>query len=176
MADHLGIGGKGDAILKVQGMNALAMKQAGLYDALVSYALNDVELCRKIWDALQPFPMEELVLCDTIQRCTLNPQFVLDPNVLHEHLHITKQAVNKAVKQLKQAGYIEVVSRGFRGERADTIRVVFDGDGDLDAIEGELDGTLNYYMSVVPNTAPTAVTLTNQTSTIPENKIGRAHV
>jgi len=42
------------------------------------------------------------------------------------HLHITKQAVNKAVKQLKQAGYIEVVSRGFRGERADTIRVVFD--------------------------------------------------
>jgi len=91
VADHLGIGGKGDAILKVQGMNALAMKQAGLYDALVSYALNDVELCRKIWDALQPFPMEELVLCDTIQRCTLNPQFVLDPNILHEHLHITKQ-------------------------------------------------------------------------------------
>jgi len=91
VADHLGIGTKGDALLKVQGMNALAMKQAGLYDALVSYALNDVELCRKIWEALQPFPMEELVLCDTIQRCTLNPQFVLDPNILYEHLHITKQ-------------------------------------------------------------------------------------
>ena len=92
VADHLGIGTKGDALLKVQGMNALAMRQAGLFDSLVSYALNDVELCRQIWDALQPFPMEELVLCDTIQRCTINPRFVLDPNILHEHLHLTKQS------------------------------------------------------------------------------------
>lgn len=43
-----------------------------------------------------------------------------------EHLGITKQAVNKAIRELKDAGYLEVISRGFRGERADTIRVVYD--------------------------------------------------
>lgn len=42
------------------------------------------------------------------------------------HLNISKQAVNKAVKQLKEAGYVEVMSKGFRGERADTLRIVFD--------------------------------------------------
>ena len=42
------------------------------------------------------------------------------------HLGISKQAVNKAVSELKKAGYLEVVSRGFRGERADTLRIVFD--------------------------------------------------
>jgi hypothetical protein len=42
------------------------------------------------------------------------------------HLNITKQAVNKAVKQLKEVGYIQVMRRGFRGTKADTIRIVFD--------------------------------------------------
>jgi predicted transcriptional regulator len=42
------------------------------------------------------------------------------------HLGISKQAVSKAVTQLKKAGYLQVVSKGFRGERTDTIRVVFD--------------------------------------------------
>ena len=42
------------------------------------------------------------------------------------HLGISKQAVNKAVSELKKAGYLEVVSRGFRAERADTLRIVFE--------------------------------------------------
>ncbi len=44
-----------------------------------------------------------------------------------------------------------------------------DGDGDLDAIVGESDGTLNYFLSVVPNFAPTAVSLNNQVTEIAEN-------
>ena len=49
-----------------------------------------------------------------------------------------------------------------------------DGDGDLDAIIGEWEGTLKYYKntssSTVPtNSAPTAVSLTNQQTAIAEN-------
>ena len=38
----------------------------------------------------------------------------------------TKQTVGKHMKLLKELGYIEVVSKGFRGERANTTRVIFD--------------------------------------------------
>lgn len=43
-----------------------------------------------------------------------------------ERLGITKQAVNKQMKLLQELGYIEVVSKGFRAERANTTRVIFD--------------------------------------------------
>lgn len=43
-----------------------------------------------------------------------------------DHLGITKQAVNKAIRELKEAGYLEVMSKGFRGERADTLRIIYD--------------------------------------------------
>jgi DNA polymerase len=92
VAAHLNIGAKGDAIIKVMGMNSAAMKQNGLYEALTSYALNDVSICRDIWKALQPFPLEELVICDMVQRCAIQPKFVLDQNILHQHLHNTQQS------------------------------------------------------------------------------------
>ena len=92
VAEHLNIGAKGDAIVKAMGHNAASLRAHGLYDSLVEYALNDVDLCRQIWHKLQPFPVEELVLCDTIQRCTINPPFVLDRTLLAEHLHITQQS------------------------------------------------------------------------------------
>lgn len=43
-----------------------------------------------------------------------------------EHLGVSKQAVNKAMSQLKAMGYLETVSKGFRGEKADTLRVIYD--------------------------------------------------
>jgi len=43
-----------------------------------------------------------------------------------KHLGISKQAVNKQMKLLIQHGYIQVVSKGFRGERANTTRIIFD--------------------------------------------------
>ena len=43
-----------------------------------------------------------------------------------DHLGISKQAVNKAIRELKAAGYLEVMSKGFRGERADTLRIIYD--------------------------------------------------
>ncbi len=41
-------------------------------------------------------------------------------------LQVSRQAISKQLVKLKAAGYVEVVKKGFRGERTDTIRVVFD--------------------------------------------------
>jgi hypothetical protein len=43
-----------------------------------------------------------------------------------DHLGVAKQQVARAMKQLRERGHIEVVSKGFRGEKANTVRVVFD--------------------------------------------------
>lgn len=43
-----------------------------------------------------------------------------------QDLGITQQAVAKQYKQLKDNGYLQIVRRGFRGQRSDTLRVVFD--------------------------------------------------
>jgi DNA-binding MarR family transcriptional regulator len=45
-----------------------------------------------------------------------------------DHLGVAKQQVARAMKQLRDRGHIEVVSKGFRGERANTVRVVFAAD------------------------------------------------
>lgn len=41
-------------------------------------------------------------------------------------LQVSRQAISKQLVKLKAAGYVEVVKKGFRGERNDTIRVIFD--------------------------------------------------
>ena len=41
-------------------------------------------------------------------------------------LGVSQQAVAKQLKGLREHGYIEITSRGFRGERANTIRVIHD--------------------------------------------------
>lgn len=45
---------------------------------------------------------------------------------LAKDLGISQQAVAKQFKQLRELGYVETVKKGFRGERTDTIRVIFD--------------------------------------------------
>jgi len=90
VALELGIGTKGSTVHKVVGMNAVAIKQAGLYDQYVRYAINDAELCYAIYDKLvrsRVFPTNELVVMDTVLRCAIEPQFLLDQNILAEHLH-----------------------------------------------------------------------------------------
>lgn len=89
VAMHLGVGVKGDTILKVQGMNSHAIKAAGLWEQYTSYAENDAEQCANIWEELvvnRSFPARELVLIDKIIRCATQPKFQLDPSVLHLHL------------------------------------------------------------------------------------------
>jgi hypothetical protein len=43
-----------------------------------------------------------------------------------KELGISKQAVSKQMKLLESLGYVQVVSKGFRAERANTRRVIFD--------------------------------------------------
>jgi DNA polymerase III epsilon subunit-like protein len=90
VAQELGIGVKGGAIHKVVGMGAAAIKQAGLYDEYIQYAMNDAELCAAIYERLvksRVFPVSELVVMDMVLRCAVQPQFLLDQHVLAEHLH-----------------------------------------------------------------------------------------
>lgn len=89
----LGIGAKGDTIHKVIGMNAAAIKAAGLYDSYIQYALNDADICAEIYRKLvlsKVFPVNELVVMDMVLRCAIQPQFLLDPNVLALHHHTIK--------------------------------------------------------------------------------------
>jgi DNA-binding transcriptional regulator YhcF (GntR family) len=51
---------------------------------------------------------------------------------LAKDLGISQQAVAKQFKQLRENGYLITVRKGFRGERTDTIRVVFDSTVDTD--------------------------------------------
>ena len=43
-------------------------------------------------------------------------------------LQVTPQAISKQVAALKRLGYIEVVRKGFKGQRTETMRVVFNSD------------------------------------------------
>ena len=45
---------------------------------------------------------------------------------LAKELKISQQAVAKQYKQLKQYGYMETMRKGYKGERTDTTRVIFD--------------------------------------------------
>lgn len=47
---------------------------------------------------------------------------------LAKDLAISQQAVAKQFKQLREHGYLETVRKGFKGERTDTLRVIFDPD------------------------------------------------
>lgn len=51
---------------------------------------------------------------------------------LAKDLSITQQAVSKQFKQLRECGYLETVRKGFKGERTDTLRVVFGADIDAE--------------------------------------------
>ena len=92
VAQALGIGVKGDTVHKVIGMNAAAIRQSGLYNDYIQYAINDVELCAGIYDQLirAGFPEQELTINDMVLRCTIEPQFLLDQTVLAEHLATVK--------------------------------------------------------------------------------------
>lgn len=62
---------------------------------------------------------------------------------------VSRQAITKQIKKLKDAGYIEVVSKHYRGVRPDTVRVIFDPTVDVDtaiAVTSTIEDTRPPYM------------------------------
>ena len=45
---------------------------------------------------------------------------------LAEEMHVSRQAITNQIASLREHGYIEIIRKGFRGERCNTLRVIFD--------------------------------------------------
>lgn len=93
VAQHLGLGAKGDTVMKVVGMSRAAIIAAGLYDEYKEYSLHDADLCAGIYDKLVrsgDFPVAELAIMDMVLRCAIQPKLQIDQNVLAEHLHAVR--------------------------------------------------------------------------------------
>jgi len=72
---------------------------------------------------LHGFSMKVLaVLCSYCNRAGIT---WVGQQRIADHLGVAKQQVARAMKQLRDRGHIEVVSKGFRGEKANTVRVIF---------------------------------------------------
>jgi DNA polymerase len=91
LATYYGVGAKGNTVRSVEGMNLAAIKQAGLYSEYAQYSCNDADLCYTIYRKMitEGFPASEIAVMDTVLRCATQPRFVLDQNLLAEHLHNT---------------------------------------------------------------------------------------
>lgn len=104
VARHLGLGVKGDTLLKVEGMTSADIKAAGLWQQYTDYALNDVELCAQIFTTLRAapysFPTKELVVKDAVLRCAINPKFHLDQDELHNHLYAVQRSKELLLQQV----------------------------------------------------------------------------
>lgn len=68
---------------------------------------------------------------------------------LAKDMGVTQQAISKHFKQLRELGYIETVKKGFKGERSDTLRVIFDATVDAEtaiAVTSRIEDTRPPYM------------------------------
>lgn len=75
---------------------------------------------------LHGFSMKVLVLlCSYANRAGIT---WVGQQRIADHLQVPKQQVARAMKQLRDRGHVEIVSKGFRGERANTVRIIYDPD------------------------------------------------
>jgi DNA polymerase len=82
---------KGDMVHACRGMAKEDIKANGLWDEYAAYCLNDVEICRAAFNHMLPrMPPSEFILQDIILRCAIEPRFIADVPLLHEHLEDVK--------------------------------------------------------------------------------------
>lgn len=88
VAQHLGLGAKGDTIHQMKGVRAHALEASPAFHAEVAqYANTDNELCRGIFKALKgKFPRDEYAVVDMVIRMMCEPKFQLDEGLLALHL------------------------------------------------------------------------------------------
>jgi DNA polymerase len=86
LADHYGIGQKGDEVFKMEGKRRIDISPADI-DAYGEYCKNDVVLTLALFEKMVGyFPMEELKLIDLTIRMFSEPTLTLDDEVLRDHL------------------------------------------------------------------------------------------
>lgn len=87
VGEFLEVGKKGTALQSVMGLRLQEIKSLGRYQGLIDYALNDVQMCQRIYKRLAPdFPAREFVINDMIIRMATQPQFVVNQDKLYAHL------------------------------------------------------------------------------------------
>lgn len=87
VAEAMGVGVKGKALIKVKGLRREDIIARGLYQELGVYAMQDNFLCRSIFNILIPeLPVSERRLMDLVLRCTIEPTFVVDKRLLVQHI------------------------------------------------------------------------------------------
>jgi hypothetical protein len=96
VSTHLGLPAKGDAIHKAKGMNLAAIKASpSFYLEYINYAKRDVANCAGIYKELvinRKFPVQELIVMDSVLRCAIEPSFKFNLNALAQHLNEIKTA------------------------------------------------------------------------------------
>ena len=109
VASYLGLGFKGDALLKTIGMSGAAIRQSVFWDEYTTYALNDVDLCRGIFYTLldQGYPKQELAVMDMVLRCCVEPRIQLDQTALAEHLHQVKSDKDTLINRALLSGVLD---------------------------------------------------------------------
>ena len=87
VSEHLGVGTKGNTIHQVSGMRRNNIKAAGLWNDFCAYCGNDNDLLYRIFVKLRPdFPKSEYRVMDLVLRCAVEPKFVVDTDMLQQHL------------------------------------------------------------------------------------------
>jgi hypothetical protein len=126
VAKHLGLGVKGGALINTKGLRFDQIKaNKNLYDPFVEYGINDVELCAGIYRVLVvegKFPAQELVIADSVLRCTVQPKFVLDQTALAEHLFTIQQEKEQMLARSMLAGVNSVADLMSNEKFAEVLR------------------------------------------------------
>lgn len=105
VARVLGLGEKGHEVHNVKGMTKADIKALGRWQFYADYANQDGNLSRQIFATLLPsFPRDEFLINDMVIRMAVQPQFVLDRNVLADHLYQTQLDKQQL---LDQAGIVD---------------------------------------------------------------------
>jgi len=100
LAEHFGIGEKGDAIIMAKGLRRMDFTPSELAE-YGRYCCNDGELTYQLFDILRVgFPKDEIHLIDLTVRMATEPVITLDTQVLQEHLADVQAAKAKLIEAL----------------------------------------------------------------------------
>lgn len=101
VSKYYGLPAKGTTVRNVKGMTREAIINAGLYLDYAEYSSHDADLCYTIYRRMvnEGYPAKEIAVMDTVLRCATHPRFLLNQNLLAEHLHNTVTAKDELLAQ-----------------------------------------------------------------------------